>query len=355
MRQTIHRPRLLTVCGAAALAIAAEGLCARPAAWTQQVGPQTSSAGAPNSERALVRVDVLGTPPDRATGTTRTGVQKVLGPGERMTWYLAADNGLTGNLCSGAMSVEAPTQAAARWRVEVEVVEASAARATVAVAWTRARLRAGAFTDEVEGRRTVQLDFGEHQVLDYLGDATSPVCANVLLQLGVESAPTPQPQASMVFDLWLEYDGRLGRRWEHRQVTARSGVQTPFRFEGMAWALEQTSADVAVSPVRLEVSGTVLGRLRDDGFVDIALRAHRQLSWAGSGVGGSGQVDYRAALGEAAGLPLPHPSSEFRKSYPPLAAIVSPGVSFRNGKWVLDVKQFLDGTVTLHVTATREP
>ncbi len=355
MRQTTHRATLLTFCGAAAVAIVVAGLVVRPAAWTQPAGPQTGPAGASNSERALVRIDVLGTPPDRATGTTRTSAQKVLGPGERMTWYLAADNGLTGNLCSGAMSVEEPTEAAARWRVEVEVVEVSAARATVAVTWRRAHLRAGAFTDDVEGRHTVQLDFGEHQVLDFLADPASPVCANVLLQLSVEAAPTPQPQASLVYDLWLEYDGRLGRRWEHRQMTARSGVQTPFRFEAMEWALEQTSAEVAVSPVRLQVSGTVLARLRDDGFVDIALRAQRRLSWANIAVGGDGQLDYRAALGEAAGVLLPQPTSRIRSRLPSLAGIVSPGVSYRDGAWVLDLRQFLDGTVTLHVTATRQP
>jgi hypothetical protein len=201
----------------------------------------------------------------------------------------------------------------------------------------------------------VQLDVGQHHVLDYLSGPTSAVCANVLLQLTVDAVPAPQPQATLVYDLWLEYSGRLGRRWEHRQLTARSGAQTPFRFDAMEWALEQNSRDVPVSPIRLEVNGTVLGRLRDDGFVDIALRAHRDLSWVGFGVGGNGQLDYRAALGEAAGVLLPEPSTDFRRPYPPQAAIVSPGSSFRDGMWVLNPKQFLDGTVTLHVTASREP
>jgi hypothetical protein len=201
----------------------------------------------------------------------------------------------------------------------------------------------------------VQLDVGQHHVLDYLSGPASSGCANVLLQLTVDAVPAPQPQATLVYDLWLEYSGRLGRRWEHRQLTARSGVQTSFRFDAMEWALEQSARDVPISPIRLEVNGTVLGRLRDDGFVDIALRAHRDLSWVGFGVGGNGQLDYRAALGEAAGVLLPEPSTDFRRPYPPQAAIVSPGSSFRDGMWVLNPKQFLDGTVTLHVTASREP
>jgi hypothetical protein len=112
---------------------------------------------------------------------------------------------------------------------------------------------------------------------------------------------------------------------------------------------------VTVSPIRLDVSGTVLGHFRDDGFVDVAIRAHRELSWVGSGVGGNGQFDYRAALGEAAGALLPEPPAEARQAYPPEAAIVSPGASFRDGMWVLNWKQVLDGTVTLDVVVTREP
>ncbi len=348
MREIHHRPSVLAACGAAVLIIVIGGLVVRPAAST---GP----VGAPAADRALVRFDVLGTPPDAATGTTGTTVQKALGVGERMTWFLAADSGLTGNLCSGAVSLAAPTEAAVRWRVEVEVTKVSAARATVTVTWVRARLRSGAFADDQEGRRTIELEFGAHHVLDYLADPASPVCANVLLQLTVDTVPAPQPQAALVYDLWLEYTGRLGHRWEHRQITARSGVQTAFRFEAMAWALEQGAADVAVEPVRLDVSGTVLGRLRDDGFVDVALRAERRLSWARFMVAGDGQVDYRAALGEAAGLVLPQPSSELRGSVSAQAAIVSPGVSFRDGAWVVNLKQFLEGTLTLHVTASRQP
>lgn len=355
MRQTISRRSLVGLCGAVVGVCAAVGLVVRPAASPHLVAPQESLASTPVLDRVLVRLNLLGTPPDRATGTTETMVQSAMGPGDRRTWFLAAGTELTGNLCRAAVGIAEPTQAAVRWRVEVEVVEASAGRVTLAVSWARGRWRAGAVTDEAVGRRTVQLDVGQHQVLDYLPDPTSSVCANVVLQVMVDAVPAPQPQATLLYDLWLEYNGRLGHRWEHQQLTAHSGVQTPFRFDAMEWALEQSARDVAVSPLRLEVTGTVLGRLRDDGFVEVALRAHRQLSWVGSGVGGDGQLDYRAALGEAAGVLLPEPSSGFRRPYPPQAAIVAPGASFRDGMWELNLKQFLDGTVTLHVVVTRKP
>jgi hypothetical protein len=307
----------------------------------------------PTPDRVLVRLELLGTPPDRATGTTSTMAQKAMAPGEHRTWYLAAGADGSDNLCDAGVRGEAPTRAAVWWRVEVEVLEAAADRATLGVSWTRSRRHAGLITEEALAHRTVQLDLGQHQVLDYLADPPSPACANVVLQLAVDTVPVPQRQATLVYDLWLEYTGRLGRRWEHQRVTARAGVQMPFRFEAMEWAVEQASHDVAVSPVRLEVTGTVLGRLRDDGFVDVAIRTHRDLAWAGSGMGGDGQLDYRAALGEAAGVLLPETVTDSRRHYPAEAAIVSPGASFQDGTWVLNWKQFLDGAVTLHIVVTR--
>jgi hypothetical protein len=340
---------IVRLCGASVFAAVVAGLLVQPAAWNRPAGRRTGLPHQPGPDRVLVVLDVLGTPPDRATGTAGGTVRAVLAPGERKTWFVGADNGRTGNLCATGISVREPDDAAVRWRVDLEVVEASAARATLEVNWTRARLRAGVYSDEARDPRTVRFDLGEHQVLDYVADPASTACASVLLQLTADVAPVPEPQATLVFDLWLEYNGRLGHRWEHQQVTARSGVQAPFRFDSMGWAVGEDSAAEGPGPVRLDVTGTVLGRLRSDGFVDIALRAHRWVRWAGSGWGGVGELDYRAALGEAAGVLLPPPSGSVRSGLSPRGGSGAPGLSERDGVFVLDLKQFLDGAVTIHV------
>lgn len=355
MFHTLPRPPVFRICGAVVFATVTAGLMVHLGASERPVGQQAGSAAASTPERIRIKFELLGTPPDQPTG--RVGAQSFIGvgPGDRRTEFAFADVLRTGHLCATGVGSRASDDVGVRWKVELELLEASAGRAAIAINWTRARWRDGVFSEEAHGRHTVRLDLGQRQVLDYVADPESSDCASVLLQITPEAVPAVDPQATLVFDLWLEYEGRLGHRWEHKQVTARSGVQTPFKFEDMGWAVGGDSAAAGPGPFLLRVSGTVFGRLRADGFVDIALRAERWLWWVDGGRGGRGELDYRAALGEAAEVLLPEPSGTTRRPYASVPAIATPGLSYSDGVWVLDVKEFLDGQLRLYVAATRQP
>jgi hypothetical protein len=342
---------------ALAVSITGAGLLVDLTATGNGAAGQTTATPASAPAQTLIRLEALGTPPDRATGTVRTRAHVVLAPGEHATWYLGAGDGVASNLCQAAVNLEEPSQAPIRWRIDVQLVSASTASATVMVRWSRARANGETYSQETEGRRTVTLDIGENHVLDYLEapPTASPTCASLLVRLSVDAVPQPEPQSTLSYDVWLEYSGRLGRRWERRQVTARSGVQTPFEFAPMEWAIREASRGQGEPPVRLDVSGTLLGAIRPDGFVDIAVRAQRRLSWLGGNVGGEGQVEYRSALGEAAALLLPAPSGATRASLPQMAGPVAPGLTYRAGTWLLDYNRFLAGGITLHVVVNRQP
>lgn len=343
-----RHPRTVACLAGVVLAVV-QGLQFRPGAAGQSRADPAESPAEPGVARPLVRLEVLGTPPGGATGTFRAKAQTRLGAGERTTWFIGADNGLTGNLCNSGISREEPSDAAVRWRVDAEVLDATESRATIAVVVARSRRLGTDFASDTSVSRTVRLDLGENQVLDYLADPASRACASVLVQLGASTPPVAERPTPLVFDLWLEYKGRLGRRWEHRQVNALSGVQTPFRFEGMRWAVDEAAARDGVGPVALDVAGSVLGVARPDGSVDIALRSERRLSWMGFGLSGEGQADYRANLGEAAELVLPEPANPIRASLPPSVKIASPGLVQRGAEGLLDVARFLGGSVAIHV------
>ena len=352
------RPRpTFRMIAALAASMTGAGLLVYPTATGNRAASQTTGTPAAGPERTLIRLEALGTPPDRATGTVRTRAHVALAAGERATWFLGAGDRVASNLCDASINSEEPSQTLVRWRIDVMLMSASTARATVMVGWTRARADGETYVQETEGSRVVTLDIGENHVLDYVAapPTASPACASLLVRLSVDAVPQPEPRSTLVYDLWLEYSGRLGRRWERRQVTARSGVLTPFEFTPMEWAIREASWGQGEPPVRLDVSGTLLGTIRPDGFVDVAVRAQRRLSWLGGHVGGEGQLEYRSALGEAAALLLPAPSGATRASLRPMAGPVVPGLTYRDGSWLLDYNRFLAGGVTLHVVANRQP
>jgi len=342
---------------ALAVSMAGAGLLVDPTATGNRAANQATASPASTPARTLIRLEALGTPPDRATGTVRTRAHVVLAAGDHATWFLGAGDAVTSNLCQAAVNLEEPSQAPIRWRIDVQLVSASTATATVMVRWTRARVGGEAYIEESAGNRVVTLDIGENHVLDYIEapPTATPACASLLVRLSVDTVPRPAAQSTLTYDVWLEYSGRLGRRWERRQVTARSGVQTPFEFAPMEWAIREASQGQGEPQVRLDVSGTLLGAIRPDGLIDIAVRAQRRLSWLGGHVGGEGHVEYRSALGEAAALLLPAPSGATRASLPPMAGPVAPGLTYRDGAWLLDYNRFLAGGITLHVVANRQP
>lgn len=139
--------------------------------------------------------------------------------------------------------------------------------------------------------------------------------------------------------------------------------QTTYRPVRLAFCSAAVMAIAAVGPVVRPATSTrpADGNTDRSRPVSACAPPSRSKAWRGPSSGTprtwrSIRLDVSGtALGEAAERPIPQPSAGFQKSYSLLAAIRSPGVSSRNGKWVLDVRRFLDGSMTLHVTATREP
>jgi hypothetical protein len=355
-RPSCFRPtfRLLA---ALSVSLTGAGLLVAPTATANRAASQTTATPASGPTRTLIRLEALGTPADGPTGVVRTRAHVALAAGEQATWFLGAGDGVASDLCQAAVNVEEPSQALIRWRIDVQLVSASTARATVMVRWTRARADGETYIQETAGRRVVTLDSGEYHVLDYVAapPTASPACASLLIRLSVDAVPQAEPRSTLVYDIWLEYSGRLGRRSEHRHVTARSGVQTPFQFASMEWAIREAYPGQAEPPVRLDVSGTLLGTVQPNGFVDTAVGAQRRLSWVGGSVAGEGQLEYRSSLGEAAALLLPAPSGATRASLPPMTGPIEPGLTYRDGAWLLDYNRFLAGGITLYVVANRQP
>ncbi len=242
--------------------------------------------------------------------------------GEEGTMYL-----LTGRLDSAGRPVDAlcvqrvgsgtetPTAGFAHaWRVTAKLLEATMESVTVAVAWSREDVDgSGARRVEVRDHQTVTMREGERHTLDYLPAPGKADDCGSNLRVDVTASVVEDErmrQARIHYELWLmdEVPGRPAelRRFE---ATGRHGEKIEFHFDPLRWKTGAFLDDVELE-VLAEISGTMRGRVREDGTVEAILDASRNIGLgkgghAAGGIGDGGRKSVRIAPGETLGLLLP--------------------------------------------------
>jgi hypothetical protein len=330
------------------LAATALALCVVPLAHrlpgTRHITAQQDEAG--TSWRASVRMEVLGTAVNGATGKPRADLSRPLAVGEAAAVDLQAGDAEDPSLCNVAFldpaEVSEPTY---HWRLEARVEAAGGAGTTLSLA---ARRLAGPSSGpsaqaEVMVARKVTLAPGEYHTLDFVAarPGSRDACASLIVRVWADPIPPPGTQVPLDVDVALVHEGRPGSRSVQQRVTGRGGEPVAFRLGPMAWPGGDTHS--VASRLQMVVSGTVTASLRADGTLDVTTRAVRTFSWLGNTVGGEGRQDYRSRFGEGAALILPAPRGYFGGGD---AAMPAPGAAGDDNTARLDLSRFFEGGET---------
>jgi len=256
-------------------------------------------------EKARVTVSMLVTSPKGATRREMQYGPFDLAAGESLHSVTFAVEGRSAveeasEQCVNQMSMSAPQTVlpdhAFVWRVSVGVLAASTDQIVLGTTWERLtrgddgqpRTLAGGAEEE-----RLTLKEGDRLLLDYADRAPGGDlrCArNYAVELTAGMAEdTALARRQIGYELWLVHEEPGGNRTSHyAKLTAAQGGETAFQFPH-----ESIPADPAAVPgassaeLEVDVSGTVRGRIRPDGTLDLSLGTHRQLWYeAADGSGG---------------------------------------------------------------------
>ncbi|HKQ61804.1 MAG TPA: hypothetical protein VJS92_10955 [Candidatus Polarisedimenticolaceae bacterium] len=172
--------------------------------------------------------------------------------------------------------------------------------------------------------RRIVLREGEHHILDTLSPPSAELApdsgyANVMV--GIEATVEEDPQLAserLRYDLWYEHASADGRKERRRfQAVGRQGEKLDYQFGLLRFSVPDVKlADGTEIDSLIEVSGTLQGRVRRDGSIDLRLGAGRWVSAviAGEprqgGIGDGGGKVVSIVPGEAVSLTLPVPQGK---------------------------------------------
>jgi hypothetical protein len=269
----------------------------------------------PDPLHALVRVVVRGTPidgPTRAAGSSAAVVAR----GDRYTMAFSADE----SLCNRSLTEDprapfrADSAAAHRRVIEVVVMDLQTDRIQLDVSNERDEI--GRTTRDV---RRLTLAEGEPHLLDVIqaqNVTSSSACRQATITLEISASIVENAALegeTLTYDLWLTDRDQRGReQTRHLTRDGRQGEQVAYRFRSLRWPIADLAPAMSV-PVDLDQSivGSIRGRVRADGTVDVSLTTARDVAWLWSGApgmgstGDGGEKRFSARLGEAVRIDLP--------------------------------------------------
>ena len=245
------------------------------------------------------------------------------------------------------------------WQVDVKPASIGLDIVTFDVEWTRTDVKDGARQIGAGDHRTITLRQGDRHVLDFINCSPDARCANQFLQ--VEAVPVEDPavaETAFGYDLWLVHQTAEGGKVTRQSlVSGRQGEKVPFNFASVPLQLDEAATPDADSPYRLRVSGTIVGRVKPDGTIEIALSARRGQSRTVSVDLGEGAKTFLSKLDETTSVALPPISgrAQWRADAGFKLTTPRPGVSMRGDSVIIDLKQFFENTSTaILVTVHKE-
>lgn len=246
------------------------------------------------------------------------------------------------------------------WQVNVKLISVAIDTVTFEIDWKRSDLKDGAAQVTASDRRTITLRQGEKHLLDFIPCTADSRYANTFMD--VQASPVEDAAVAdltFAYDLWLVHQTAEGTKINrHAIVTGRQGEKVNFSFASVPLQLDAAAGADADSPYRLYVDGTIAGRLKADGTMEIALQPTRRQRFptGGGGLGG-GTKTFSARVGEATSIALPAGGgfSSWRVTGGSTPAAPRRGVSVTADQIRVDLKPFFEGTNTsILVTVRRD-
>jgi hypothetical protein len=274
---------------------------------TFESAAQTLPAAGPAGLMPQLHVFAIAGFQNRAPGQGVTGVI-TLAPGAEEYSAVRLLSDVSGP-CSNQLQMPADrfgtqTDASAEWRVEAALVASDGEQATVDIRWRRRVPRPGRILegDLVQERRLVLRDRGRG-ILDLVrraGDAPG-VCDSfaIGLELRFQSAQDAA-DAGLGYDLWLIDRAAPGQAIGRVRTQARQGADATYAFAPQT--LTASSGEVNV-----HVSGTVTGRARQDGSIDLTFDTSQAIGGAAGNRSGGGRKRLLVRAGETIEFAMPKP------------------------------------------------
>jgi hypothetical protein len=194
------------------------------------------------------------------------------------------------------------------WQVDSRLKSVDAAGATFTLHWTRTvRDRNSVEADSMERQYDVRLAERERQVLDLVRTrgAAYPNCDGVALELELTFEDDPSVANTLLeYDVWLVHRDRQGRELtDHVQPRGFQGRSVEYAFRPIKYR-DDGSIDSA-GGVTAALTGSVKGRVRPDGRIDLVVSAARMVMSRALGSGDGGSKQATVADGETIELETP--------------------------------------------------
>jgi len=228
------------------------------------------------------------------------------------------------SLCVSAVGAGSPDEdALARsvhgWRARFEVLAATMEQITLRVDWSReTAARAGSRQVAAGDVRTITIKEGQSHTIDFLKAPEGSTECGTSLRVDLSALIAEDERFAdkrLAYDLWLvdEAPGQP-KVTKYFAATARPGERVDFSFPSLRWPVPDARlSDGQAVEVAANVNGSLRGRLRPDGSMDLYLEANRDLglapvgATASGGVGDGGRKALRLESGDVLNLVLPEP------------------------------------------------
>jgi hypothetical protein len=225
-----------------------------------------------------------------------------------------------GDDCEGSMTFESAETLlethALVWTASFEVLSASTDRIELRGRWRRLGKGARGRPEELAADPDARLNLreGDRVLLDF-ARSPDPRCArSFALELSAELAEDPALAREQVgFEMWLVHESPgAEKRSDYLRLTATQGQELAFQFPHVRVPASVGSHEVATE-LHIDVRGTVRGRIRPDGSIDLSLESERTLWYvapdgAGEHVGDGGEKLLNVRPGEVLRVELPGPT-----------------------------------------------
>lgn len=223
-----------------------------------------------------------------------------------------------GGLCPGGTSSASASLALQGqrplvvWRIEARLQSFDGATALIEVRWRREVPGTGVEpAGDFEQTFVWRAEEGASRVLDLVRAVPpkTPLCdARTLEMRYVVSGPEDLSQAAIGYDVWLLHPSPTGGRGvQHLHASGEQGSAAPFAFPTVTLPEPVLNPGDKPVSVSMRVEGRVLGRIRPDGRIDLAVDAGRLVGRSGSGlgIGSSGRTRLIVSSGETIELQPP--------------------------------------------------
>ena len=243
----------------------------------------------PAREKAHVTLSMLRTASGGATQPMMSMGPLDLAVGDRIPPTVFAAGAAAGGdpqVCDARMTMEPPEAVLGRfslvWTVTAEVRSIQTDRIVLDVTWER--LKRGESGPPLAGGpplESITLREGERVLLDF-ADGTRPdsLCArNFAIELTAGLAEDPAlTRRQIAYDVWLVHEAPGGqRKSRHLELTANQGAASAFQFPYQRLPASAAPNGHGERELQVDVMGTLRGRVRPDGTIDLSLRTNRSL------------------------------------------------------------------------------